>query len=155
MTLFVVRHAHAGERSSWMDDDQIRPLSDRGRTQADGIAAALAPFEPKRILSSPAKRCIQTVEPLASVLGHPVEADDRLQEATATDEVVTILDDLAGMDAVICSHGDIIPELLRHLVGLGMEPDRNLVWQKASVWTVERADGRWTSGRYQPPPDRG
>lgn len=154
MVLLLVRHAHAGERSAWDGDDQVRPLSDRGQIQAAALAAALAPFEPKRILSSPATRCIQTIEPLASALTRTVEVEDRLQEATSRATAVTLLDDLRGVDAVLCSHGDIIPDLLDHLVDHGMEPERNLVWQKASVWIVDGVDGGWTTGRYLPPPDR-
>lgn len=154
MTLFVVRHAHAGERSTWEGDDQQRPLSVRGRTQADGIAAALAGREPKRILTSPALRCVQTVEPLAALLGRPVEVEQRLQEGTSPDRSESLLDELADTDAVLCSHGDIIPDLLHSLVRGGMEPARNLVWQKASTWTVERVDGHWGAGHYTAPPDR-
>lgn len=154
MALFLVRHAHAGERSAWEGDDQIRPLSGRGRTQSGAIAAALERFAPKRILSSPAARCIQTVEPLAASLDRTIEVDQRLQESTPRATVVTILDDLRGVDAVLCSHGDVIPDLLRHLVDVGMAPERNLVWQKASVWIVDEVDGRWATGHYLPPPDR-
>ena len=49
----------------------------------------------------------------------------------------------------------MIPVLLQLLVEAGMEPERNLVWQKASMWIVDRADGAWGVGRYLPPPDRG
>lgn len=152
--LFVVRHAHAGERSAWEGDDQIRPLSGRGRTQSEGIADALAMREPKRILSSPALRCVQTVEPLSARLDRPIEVDQRLQEGSGPEEAASLLRDLASVDAVVCSHGDVIPEMLRLLVDDGMEPERDLVWQKASTWIVDRVDGRWGAGRYLPPPDR-
>lgn len=154
MTLYVVRHAHAGERSAWVGDDRLRPLSGRGERQSLGLAAALAGGGPDQVLSSPARRCVQTVAPLADQLGVPVVEDDRLFEGAGVGEIRALLDQVAEHDAVLCSHGDVIPVLLDLLVDAGLEPERDLVWQKASVWVAERCDGRWGRGRYLPPPDR-
>lgn len=154
MTLYVVRHAHAGQRSAWTGDDRLRPLSDRGATQALGIAAALAPDHPRRVVSSPARRCVQTVQPLAEKAGTEVLVDDRLFEGAAPGEVRSLLDEIADDQVVVCSHGDVIPILLDLLVDDGLVPERDLVWQKASVWIAERSDGAWGRGRYLPPPDR-
>jgi broad specificity phosphatase PhoE len=153
VTLYVVRHAHAGQRSAWTGDDRLRPLSERGHSQALGIASALAPPAPGRILTSPARRCVQTVEPLADKLGLAVEEDDRLFEGAGRGEVARLLDEVAD-DAVLCSHGDVIPLALDLLVAQGLTPERDLVWQKASVWIAERSGGGWGTGRYLPPPDR-
>jgi len=154
VTLYVARHAHAGQRSAWTGDDRLRPLSDRGQAQADGLAADLSPCEPSRLLSSPARRCVQTLEPLAAKLGVEVEPDARLFEGAARREVADLLDEVTDDDAVLSSHGDVIPILLDLLVERGMQPERNLVWQKASLWIVERCDGAWGPGRYLPPPDK-
>jgi 8-oxo-dGTP diphosphatase len=163
VTLYVVRHAHAGRRSDWNADDRTRPLSDRGELQAKGIATAIdrdrERSAPLRILTSPAKRCDQTVQPLAHQCGGEIVVDDRLFEGADRDEISSLLDDIAravddGADVVACSHGDVIPVLLGLLVDDGMQPARNLVWQKASMWTVRRTDGRWGTGEYLPPPDR-
>jgi len=154
VTLYVARHAHAGQRSAWTGDDRTRPLSDRGRAQADGLAADLVPCAPTRLLASPAVRCVQTLEPLAAKLGVEVEADDRLFEGASRREVADLLDEVTEQDAALCSHGDVIPILLDLLVERGMQPDRNLVWQKASLWIVDRHDGCWGAGRYLAPPDR-
>ncbi len=164
VTLFVVRHAHAGRRSNWTGDDRTRPLSDRGELQAKGIAAAVdgrrAPSADLRILASPARRCIQTMEPLAVQVGGEVAEDARLFEGADRREIAALLDDVSEAadgdgTAVVCSHGDVIPILLDLLVEAGMQPERNLVWQKASTWVVERVDGSWGTARYLPPPDRG
>ncbi|MFP5321369.1 MAG: SixA phosphatase family protein [Acidimicrobiia bacterium] len=152
--LHVVRHAHAGQRSAWTGDDRLRPLSERGEGQARGIAADLAAEAPGRLLSSPAARCVQTLQPLAEKLGAEVVEDDRLFEGAGRAEIAELLDEVADDHAVVCSHGDVIPILLELLVERGMRPDRNLVWQKASRWSVERVDGAWGAGRYAAPPDR-
>ena len=134
MTLFVVRHAHAGSRSEWTDDDRLRPLSEQGEAQSSGIAGQLVEHSPKLILSSPALRCVQTVAPLAEKLDLEVTIDERLFEGAGPDEVRSFVGDLDSVPTVCCSHGDVIPMVLRHLVDLGMSPERDLVWQKASVW---------------------
>ena len=163
MTLYVVRHAHAGRRSNWTGDDRTRPLSDRGELQAKGIAAAVEGSDSAkstpRILASPARRCVQTMEPLALQLGGEVVEDARLFEGAGRSEIASLLDEVTPAaegngTVVICSHGDVIPILLDLLVEAGMEPERNLVWQKASMWIVDRVAGAWGTGRYLPPPDR-
>ena len=163
VTLYVVRHANAGRRSNWTGDDRTRPLSDRGELQAKGIAAVIdqrrAPGSAPRILASPAVRCLQTMQPLAAQVGSEVVEDVRLFEGAGPDEIASLLDEVTGTSdgddvTVICSHGDVIPVLLHLLVEVGMEPERNLVWQKASMWIVDRTDGAWGVGRYLPPPDR-
>jgi broad specificity phosphatase PhoE len=63
--LIVVRHAEAGIKGSWDGPDLRRPLSAEGRDQAEGLVVRLDDYPVERILSSPATRCLQTVEPLA------------------------------------------------------------------------------------------
>lgn len=152
MTLFVARHAHAGSRSGWADDDRLRPLSTLGESQARGIAERLVTERPERVLSSPALRCVQTVAPLAEKLGAAVEEDARLFEGAGRTEIAALIEELTGTRAVCCTHGDVVPLLLDHLLAAGMCPERDLVWQKASVWAVERTAAGWGVGRYLPPP---
>lgn len=150
MALLVVRHAHAGERSGWTGDDRLRPLSEKGRKQAAALVDSLSLHPVKRVLSSPAVRCIATVEPLAARFGLDVVSDDRLMEGASSADVASLLRD-AG-DAALCSHGDVIPVLLRQLVDEGMRPAQGLRWSKASAWVVERDERGWGPGSYVPPP---
>lgn len=152
VSLFVVRHAHAGQRSAWAGDDSLRPLSAKGEKQALSIADALVLHQPERILSSPAVRCTTTVEPLAERLGLTVEADQRLREGGGDGDVRSLLQDVRTTGAVLCSHGEVIAQILRQLVDDGMEPEQGLRWSKASTWVVgQRAHG-WGTGTYLPPP---
>src|SRR4029450_1646377 len=72
--VYLVRHAHAGTKATWPGPDLARPLSAQGRKEAPGLIAQLGAEPLGRILSSPAKRCLQTVQPLAERLGPPVWA---------------------------------------------------------------------------------
>ncbi len=67
--LFLVRHAHA----DWVPDEQ-RPLSALGRRDANRVADVLAPLCPAAIYTSPARRAVETIAPLASRLKlRPIE----------------------------------------------------------------------------------
>ena len=83
MTIFLVRHAHAGSRSRWTGDDALRPLSTRGHEQANGLVGVIGDAPIGHILSSPYVRCMETVVPLAAARGLAVEPVDALAEGAA------------------------------------------------------------------------
>lgn len=152
MTLYLVRHAHAGRRSAWTSDDRLRPLTERGRTQAEKIGVALEPARPGTILTSPAVRCLQTVLPLADRLGTPAVGDPRIFEGARRSVLEDLIADVADDDVVLCSHGDVIPMILDLLIDDGLRIEGRTVWQKASTWTIGRDDGSWVSATYAAPP---
>ena len=150
MAVHLIRHADAGRRGSWHGPDGERPLVPAGQAQAEALAGELVPLRPRRILSSPLIRCIQTVQPLADALGIVVEPHPALAEGADPDATWALLEELAGdEEAVLCSHGDVIPPLLDRLVrrrlpvhGAGHDVT------KGSVWTIEAAaDGSLTNAR--------
>jgi len=151
VTIFLVRHAHAGKRSQWDGDDAVRPLSRRGEAQTAAITEQLASRKVRRVVSSPYVRCVQTVTPIAEKAGVEVEPDDRLAEGAEVGPALELLLSLDEHDGVACSHGDLIPELLERLVALGMRADGPLLHQKGSVWTIHLRDGVPSKGRYTPP----
>lgn len=151
MTIFLVRHAHAGKRSEWDGDDTIRPLSPRGEAQTAGITLLLADRKVRRVVSSPYVRCLQTVEPTAAKAGVEVVPDERLAEGADPDAALELLLSLDRHNGVACSHGDLIPLLLRRFVAMGMKVDGPLLDQKGSVWTIHTRDGVPIRGRYTPP----
>ncbi len=151
MTIFLVRHAHAGKRSEWEGDDKTRPISARGVVQTEAVTSLLARRPVTRVVSSPYVRCVQTVEPLAAAAGLSVEVDERLAEGADLDAAFDLLVELDGVHGVACTHGDLIPPLLRRLVAMGMAVDGPLLDQKGSVWVIHLKNGVPTKGRYVPP----
>jgi 8-oxo-dGTP diphosphatase len=151
-TLRLVRHGDAGDRSRWPGPDTKRPLTERGRRQAAGIASALAEAGVDRILSSPYERCVETVRPVADQSGAGVEIDHRLADETPTEQAMALLTSLIGYNAVLCSHGDLIPALLRRLrQKSGLAFDGPIECAKGSVWEIEVDGGKFTDARYLPP----
>ncbi len=150
--LLVVRHADAGSRSNWSGPDQTRPLSERGWRQADGLVELLASHGPTRLVASPYTRCLQTLEPLGKELGLEVEADERLAEGAGAAGPLELAAEATSGPTVLCSHGDVIPDLLDALLRDGVKLRDELRWQKASTWVLSRDQGRLAKGRYLPPP---
>jgi 8-oxo-dGTP diphosphatase len=153
LTVLLVRHAEAGDRSRWSGPDEVRPLTPEGWRQAEGLVAMLSGFVIRRLVSSPHVRCRQTVEPLAASRVLPIDDDQRLAEGGGIAEALDLL--AAGDDAAMCSHGDIIKGTVRHLHETGVPLDGGLQWQKGSTWVLQIGNGEIVSGRYLPPPDTG
>jgi 8-oxo-dGTP diphosphatase len=140
MPLVVVRHAHAGRRSTYRGDDRVRPLSVRGRARAVALVPVLSAYRPRRILSSPFVRCCETVEPLADALGIAVESVDELGEGHGAD-AVALVTVMAGESAVLCTHGDVATALLDALIPDPGAPGRTaLRLQKGEAWVL-RSNG--------------
>ncbi len=150
-TLYLVRHAHAGKRHSWDGPDAERPLSKKGGRQAEGLVRLLD-VEVKRILSSPAVRCVQTVEPLARHVGLEVQTTEALAEGAPVEPAVELVCSLLDGGAVLCAHGDLVPEVLEWFAAHGADVDGSQSTAKGSAWALTISDGRVTAGRYLPPP---
>ena len=152
MSAFLVRHAKAGSRHRWDGDDRHRPLSSAGWRQAEGIARRLGHEQVTSLWSSPFRRCVETLEPLAASAGLEIIADNRLAEAAGLSEVLELLRN-AGDGAVLCSHGDVVPDVVDGLMQRGAtlvgEPD----WRKASMWVLRLDGDDVTELRAEPPPD--
>jgi len=105
--LVIVRHGSAGDRAEWDGDDRDRPLDDRGRGQAQELVLRLEPFPIGAIYSSPARRCVETVEPLAGAHGLAVIECGELGEGRQWEEGGRLLGKLAAQDVVVCGHGGL------------------------------------------------
>lgn len=147
MKLLLIRHGHAGQPR--VEHDRYRPLTDEGRDHANGLAQSLQSTLVTRVLSSPATRCMQTVEPLAALLGVEVLETENLWEGTPINDVLKLLNLIAaeGTDTVACSHGDIIPEVIEHLGHQGVEV-QGRGCERGSVWILTFEQGDWVNARY-------
>jgi 8-oxo-(d)GTP phosphatase len=108
VTVILLRHASAGDRHAWTGDDRLRPLDERGRAQATALRDILLARGVTRALSSPYVRCTQTVAPL----GLDIEPDERLAEGAPLQATLDLLAELDN--AVACTHGDVIENVLGH-----------------------------------------
>lgn len=150
MPIYLVRHAHAGIRDAWVGPDDQRPLSDKGRRRAAEIDEQLADVGITRILSSPSVRCVETMQPLAERLGLEIEHHHALAEGAALAAGVALMEELVadGAVAALCSHGDVIPELLAALARRGADLDPDGACRKGSIWILHARDGAVTEATY-------
>ena len=56
------------------------------------------------------------------------------------------MDSLVGHNAVLCSHGDVIPAVMNRLMWAGLTLDSRFYCSKASVWEVGVESGRFITG---------
>lgn len=145
MALYLVRHAKAGARG-YGPADRDRGLTTAGWDQAQSLARWLGGAPVTRLLSSPYLRCRQTLEPLAEATGLAVESVEWLSEGMMFDVVLDRLADVAE-GTVLCSHGDVIPEVIGALIRRGTVTLGEPRWEKGSAWVLEREDSEWRRAR--------
>lgn len=118
--LVALRHAKAVSPGSWDGPDATRPLTERGERQALLGVGGLRAWGPRKIVSSTATRCLATVAPLAAATGltvreEPGISQDAFEEGASTVREVVAKRVRRGRTAVICSHGPVLPQLLREI----------------------------------------
>lgn len=142
MSVVLLRHVDAGDRSAWDGDDRDRPATERGLMQADALVTSIGALGTiTAIRSSPYRRCLDSVRPLADAAGVPVDPVDELAEGTPPDVVDRVLRaaarDVDGGVVVLCSHGDVIGDAVLRWAAAGLVPRDDARWPKASAWVVD------------------
>jgi phosphohistidine phosphatase SixA len=151
----LVRHAHAGDKHLWRGRDGKRPLSARGWDEARSLAPVLADLGVRRLLTSPARRCRESLAPAASVLRLPVAPSPALAVAGSPADLLVLLESPLADGAALCTHGEVLNALSerwtsRPLAGL---PDGGLSGTpKGAAWVVADYPGPQASARYIAPP---
>jgi phosphohistidine phosphatase SixA len=148
-TTYMVRHAKAGSRERWTAPDRDRPLTDAGRLQAAALINVIGRGV-RRIKSSPYKRCMETVIPLAEALGLRVEEEIRLAEGAGPEWTLGELATAGG--TVLCTHGDVMAEVITTLTDAKVQLQGGMQWAKGATWAFDITGGRIVAGRYLPPP---
>lgn len=154
-TVLLIRHAKAGDRYRWTDDDRLRPIDSAGRKQAGRIAEIVPCWHPDRVASADLLRCMQTVAPLAEALGMPIETEPTMSEdayATDPDAGVARIRELAalGGTSAISSQGGAIPGMIADLADADGLDLPELPAKKGSMWALFFAGQRLIAADYYP-----
>jgi 8-oxo-dGTP diphosphatase len=147
-TFYIVRHAKAGSRSNWPEDDRLRPLNKKGIKQAEALIAVLESFPIAAVYSSPFLRCVQTVEPLARARKLPVKQTSQLAEGHGLAGAMQVMGHPKLDHAVLSTHGDIVWELVEELVNQRLIKPGTGGFDKGSTWVVDLEDGAFTRARF-------
>jgi 8-oxo-dGTP diphosphatase len=153
-TLYLVRHAKAGDREAWTEDDRLRPLTKKGRRQAEGLVHLFGELEVAGVVSSSSLRCAQTVRPLALARAVGIQFSDDLVEGAPTAATLGLIA-ASSAGTVLCSHAEVITAAMIELEAHGTRIHGRRGWKKGSIWVLERSSGRILRARYVPPPEFG
>lgn len=153
-TLILIRHAHRDTSDRSLDNG----LSSKGKEQAKALRSFFADrFTQEEIrhglwlVSSPKKRCIETLEPIAKYADRSVDIHPEADEAhegegpsAFTERVHQFLHEWSASKApvtVISSHGDWLPVAVFHLLGIHQEMKKGS-WLEVD-WKYSRGYLKW------------
>ena len=150
--IILQRHGKAERRGGSFPDDLARPLAPTGRQQAIALSQLLAVYGAEELISSPAIRCVATVQPYAELNDVKLNTDSALTEISyvhAPRAVVSWLSDLAKRrtGAIVCTHGPLLDELIAAVLygpGFATVPGARGPRLGGAPWNQQVAD-RWTS----------
>ncbi|HEX8353016.1 MAG TPA: histidine phosphatase family protein [Pyrinomonadaceae bacterium] len=119
-TVFLVRHAERGQEPA-----QDPPLTEAGRARAEALARLLSGAGVKAVYTSQFARTKQTAEPLAKLLGVPVNPvalavkPDSPREVSGQSirELKSRVEGHAGGAVLVVGHTNSVPDLIRELGG--------------------------------------
>lgn len=120
-TIIVMRHSRAKKRSAWKKGkgaELDRPLTDKGRAQTHYLCAYLSAFGIRRIMTSPWKRCVDTVEPYAHAAGINISERAPLTERAhaakpqAVAKLITKQITAGDTPVVVCTHRPVLSTVL-------------------------------------------
>lgn len=141
--LIVLRHAKALPRKDWAAaDDAARPITSWGRRQARALVPFLAALGVRRIVSSSAVRCLETVTPYSRAVELSLEGWHELTEESAREDPEAATRAIAelraltaesGVPTVVCGHRPVLPAMLAALD----LPTRKFATAAALVVTLE------------------
>jgi phosphohistidine phosphatase len=118
--LCFLRHAQAADRETWEQPDELRPLTEKGRRQAErlGRFLAAAGFVPDAVITSPLVRARETAEIVADLLGAGVRIEPGLGEPLDLATLDALLDDAGSpRRPIVVGHDPDFSGLVTELVG--------------------------------------
>jgi 8-oxo-dGTP diphosphatase len=94
------------------------------------------------------------VRPLTDKIDLPARDAPELMEGGRSDDAIGLLCRAAAKkgDSVLCTHGDVVPDLLRRLAAEGMALPDQVRWPKGSTWVLDWDGDRVTAAHFLPPP---
>ena len=120
--LIIIRHAHATPRADYVGEDGKRPLLPEGKKQAKELIRLLSAYGPKRVFTSPWKRCKDTIAPYAKAHRYKIIDRGELSEMgnakgpARTAKVAKSLF-LDARSSVLCTHRPTLPTITQVLAG--------------------------------------
>jgi phosphohistidine phosphatase len=145
LTLYLLRHADAGDPMAWTADDAERPLSKKGRRQAKRLARHLKDLDvqPGAILTSPKIRASATAKIVGRGVSLKPVVDERLTVDFGSDALAALVSGLApGTDSVmLVGHDPDFSDAASWLVGTSIQ------MRKGALAVIDLPDREAAAGR--------
>jgi 8-oxo-dGTP diphosphatase len=141
--VLLLRHASAGDRLASPAADRVRPLDRAGRADARKLVDALGLHAIDRIVTSPHRRCVDTVRPLARARDLDLEVREELAPDAALVDTLALLATLPDA-ALVCAHREVVERLFAGRVSC----------EKGGLWVLERRARSFVPTEYLAPPAR-
>lgn len=118
--VIIVRHGKAFPRSKWHETEQLRPLLGLGTRQSLALTGLLDAWEPRRLISSPWKRCVATLKPYSASTGRNIKTIKWLSEknnSNKPEKTKQALEKIIAKEqaVAICTHRPVLPTVFRTL----------------------------------------
>lgn len=121
MKLYILRHGRA-DWPDWEDDDDLRPLTDDGKTELKRAAKFFEAIgvAPEIIFVSPLPRTQQTAQLVHKKVGGKLQTETKLSPGATPRALKSLWTDAKGDlsgDVMLVGHEPDLSELIRHLTG--------------------------------------
>jgi 8-oxo-dGTP diphosphatase len=109
---------------NWDGPDHTRPLLHKGLEQAKSVANGIKAFGPLKVVSSPATRCLATIEPLLVTTGLEAKTSTTISQDSYTSDGKKVFKSVRKRidqrtATVFCSHGPVLPQLVTAAAEIG------------------------------------
>lgn len=120
--LIILRHAAATPRAEYVGEDGKRPLLSDGKKQAKELVRLLSAYGPKRVFTSPWRRCRDTISPYAKAHRYKLIERGELSEmgnAKGPARTAKVAKQLFAdaRSSVLCTHRPTLPTITNVLAG--------------------------------------
>lgn len=138
--VLYIRHGKAADRRGWQGEDARRPLTRKGRRQAEALVPVVQGYGVQQCAAASPDRCVDTLFPAAKALGLEVEVDPALGDAALTEGPRTVMDALVRAStarvSAVCAQGEVIPAVVEGLSREAGAEIEDLKAKKSSVWVL-------------------
>jgi 8-oxo-dGTP diphosphatase len=120
--LIIIRHAHATPRTDYVGEDGKRPLLPEGKKQAKELVRLLSAYGPRRVFTSPWRRCKDTITPYAKAHRYKIIDRGELSEmgnAKGPARTAKVAKNLFtdARSSILCTHRPTLPTITKVLAG--------------------------------------
>lgn len=138
--VLYVRHAKAHDRQGWGGDDNLRPLTKKGRRQSEMLVSAVEGYRPTSVHSAQPERCVHTAQPLSQDCGLELHVESFLGDEgwrLNPDAALSAFQAATSSPvSVVVAQGTVIPGVLSRMcadAGIDVEDMRV---KKSSIWVL-------------------